>query len=111
LRILFASKGIEELCCRSRVAKKELGAEREKLLRRRLDDLDAADTLDAMRRLPGRCEELRGNRAGQLSLRLNGQFRLVFEPADDPVPRRPDGGLDWTQVTTVSIQEVVDYHD
>jgi proteic killer suppression protein len=34
----------------------------------------------------------------------------VFEPADEPVPTRDDGGLDWDRVTAVSIREVVDYH-
>lgn len=111
MRVLYGSKRVEELCCRSRVARKDLGAEREKLLHRRLDDLFAADTLDVMRRLGGRCEELRGNRAGQLSLRLDGQYRLVFEPGNDPVPHKADGGLDWTKVTAVRILEVVDYHD
>jgi len=31
---------------------------------------------------------------------------LFFEPANDPVPRKPDGGLDRTQVTVIRILEV-----
>jgi plasmid maintenance system killer protein len=85
--------------------------QREKLLRRRLDDLRAAPALDVMRSLPGRCHELSKNRAGQLSLDLDGPYRLIFVPGHNPVPRRPDGGLEWTQVTRIVVLEVVDTHE
>lgn len=84
---------------------------RAKLIRRRLDDLRAAPTLEAMRNLPGRCHELKGNRARQLSIDLDGPYRLIFAAAHEPVPSKPDGGLDWTKVTTVIIVGVVDTHE
>ena len=86
-------------------------AQRAKLIRRRLDDLRAAPCLDVMRHLPGRCHELRGGRSGQLSLDLDGPYRLLFRPADEPPPAKPDGGLDWTQVIAVILLGVVDTHD
>jgi proteic killer suppression protein len=46
-----------------------------------------------------------------LAVYLDGPWRLIFEPANDPVPKKPDGGLDWTQVTVIRILEVRDYHD
>jgi proteic killer suppression protein len=58
-----------------------------------------------------RCEELKGNRKVQLSVRLEGGHRLIFEPADDPIPRKPDGGLDWREVRAIRILSVEDYHD
>jgi plasmid maintenance system killer protein len=82
------------------------------LIRRRLDELRAAEVLEDLRNLPGpRCHELRGDRAGQISVDLDHPYRLIFEPADDPVPRKPDGGLDWRSVTAVRILEVTDTHD
>ncbi len=46
---------------------------------RKLAMLDAAKTLDFMRSPPGnRLEALRGDRAGQWSVRLNDQWRLCF---------------------------------
>ena len=57
-----------------------------------------------------RCHEMSGNRKGQLSLDLKHPYRLLLEPADDPAPRKPDGGLDWEQVTAVRIVEVEDTH-
>lgn len=84
---------------------------RAKLIRRRLDDLRAAPVLEMMRKLPGRCHELKGNRAQQLSIDLDGPYRLIFRPFANPLPTKPDGGLDWTKVTAVVIEEVVDTHD
>lgn len=63
-----------------------------------MDDLVAALTLEEFRNLPGRCHELHSDRAGQLSLDLDGPYRLIFEPADDPIPTKPDGGLEWSDL-------------
>jgi proteic killer suppression protein len=71
----------------------------------------AAPSLDSFRTLPGRRHELVGDRAGQLLLDLVHPDRLVFEPADEPVPKRPDGGLDWSQVRSIRILAVEDTHD
>jgi proteic killer suppression protein len=47
--------------------------------RRKLVALDAAERLDDLRVPPGnRLEALRGDRAGEHSIRINGQWRLVF---------------------------------
>jgi proteic killer suppression protein len=41
--------------------------------------LDAAEVLDDLKRSPGnRLEALRGDRAGQHSIRINDQFRVCF---------------------------------
>lgn len=64
-----------------------------------------------MRALPAaRCHELRGNRTGQLAVNLDQPYRLIFTPAPPP-PTKPDGGLDWTRVTTIIVLGIEDYHD
>jgi plasmid maintenance system killer protein len=85
--------------------------QRAKLIRRRLDDLRAAPTLETMRNLPGRCHELKGNRALQLSIDLDGPYRLILYPAHNPVPLKTDGGMDWSKVTAVTIKEVTNTHE
>jgi plasmid maintenance system killer protein len=85
--------------------------QRAKLIRRRLDDLRAAPTLETMRNLPGRCHELKGNRALQLSVDLDGPYRLILYPAHNPIPLKPDGGMDWNKVTAVTIKEVRNTHE
>lgn len=91
-------------------AQREWGERRGKLLRRRLDELAAAANLEMMRRLPGpRCHELTGNLKGRLAVDLDHPYRL-FEPANDPVPYKEDGGLDWARVTAITVLEITDYH-
>jgi plasmid maintenance system killer protein len=86
------------------------GDRRAKLIRRRLDELRAAETLEDMRYLPGpRCHELKQDRAGQLSVDLDHPYRLIFTPAA-PALTKPDGGLDWTQVTVIVVLGVEDTH-
>ena len=81
------------------------------LLRRRLDDLRAADILSDISHLPPtRCHELKGDRAGQLAINLKHPYRLIFEPANNPIQKKEDGGLDWTKTTAILIIEVEDYH-
>ncbi len=85
---------------------------RAKLLQRQLDEFGAAESLEGVRLFPQvRCHELKGNRAGTLSVDLDHPYRLIFEPANDPVPGKSDGGLDWTKVTTIRILTIEDYHD
>ena len=53
---------------------------------RKLQQLDSAMTLDALRVPPGnRLEALVGDRKGQYSIRINDQFRLCFAWASDGV--------------------------
>lgn len=59
---------------------------------------------------PHRCHELTGNRKGQLSVDVEHPYRLVFEPANEPIPLREEGGLDWGKVTKIRIKGVEDTH-
>ncbi len=64
---------------------------------RRLAILDAATSLRDLRALPSnRLEVLKGDRAGQYSIRINQQWRICFEwPEGSPGPENV---------------EIVDYH-
>ena len=108
---MFRSDRLRKICNDERKARAELGMEMAKVLRRRLDALRAAPTLACMRNLPGRCHELTGNLAGVISIDLRGQYRLLFVPMGDPVPTKPDGGLDWTRITKVEVFAVEDTHE
>ncbi len=62
---------------------------------RKLAQLDAARTLDFLRAPPGnRLEALKGDRAGQYSIRINDQWRLCFV---------------WSDAGPLDV-EIVDYH-
>lgn len=89
---------------------KTWGDRQAKVLRRRLDQLRAAEDLSVMRNLPGRCHELTADRAGQLSLDLVHPMRLIIEPAEEPRPNKEDGGLDWSRVESIRVLGIEDTH-
>lgn len=109
--IVFKYKKFKEECNDQRLLEKRYGQKRARRIRQRLDDLRATELLEDMRNLPGRCHELLHNRAGQLSLDLDHPYRLIFEPASEPIPTRSDGGIDWNKVTAVRILGVEDTHE
>jgi proteic killer suppression protein len=62
---------------------------------RKLDQIDSAVDLNDLKVPPGnRLEALKGNRAGQFSIRINEKFRICFE---------------WNELGPENV-EVVDYH-
>ena len=109
MKINFKDKSVRELCEKQAIAVKKLGSVCAKKLRSRLDDLDAAEQVSDL--IAGNPHPLKGDRLGQFALVLAGGFRLVFKSANDPIPRREDGGIDWTHVTIVCIEFIGDYHD
>jgi plasmid maintenance system killer protein len=112
VEILFKKRKFAKECNSSALLIQRNGPRRAQLIRRRLDELHAAVALEDLRDLPGpRCHELRENRAGQLSVDLDYPYRLILEPANAPLPLKPDGGLDWTKVTSVRVLEIADTHE
>lgn len=61
-------------------------------------------------RPPERRHQLTGNRNEQYAIDIAHRYRLVFVPAHQPIPRRPDGGIDTDNVTAIVIIDVLDYH-
>lgn len=109
--IVFPSEKLQRLLSSSKAVAKTYGPENARKLRSRLDDLEAARNLDEMRHLPGRTHELRGDRVGTFAIDLHKGWRLIFEPGENPPPRKPDEGRDWTGIESIRILNVEDYHD
>jgi proteic killer suppression protein len=66
-----------------------------RIMLRKLIMLEAAETLQDLRVPPGnRLEKLRGDRAGQFSIRVNAQWRICFR---------------WSDASAHDV-EIVDYH-
>jgi len=109
--ILFQDQKLANICNSESSLIRKHGPRRATLLRRRLDQFRAAENLEVLRSLPQvRCHELKGDRAGTLAVDLDHPYRLIFEPANNPVPRKPDGGLYWTAITVIRVLCVEDYH-
>ena len=112
MNILFKTTKLKKECNDEKLLVRRYGARRAKLIQRRLYDLQAANSLEVLRSLPqARCHELKDNRKGQLSVDLDHPYRLVFEPYENPIPRKEDGGLDWSKVTAIIIHGVEDTHE
>ncbi|MFH1329317.1 MAG: type II toxin-antitoxin system RelE/ParE family toxin [Actinomycetota bacterium] len=105
----FDTAKLQRLCSTEKQLVRRFGPDRGRKTMLRLQQLEAADTLDDMRTLPGRCHELTGDRSGQLAIDLNHPYRLIFRPRD-PIPHTPEGSLDWGRVTAVVVLDITDYH-
>ena len=109
MEITFADTGLESICQQKKLATKAIGAQSATKLKLRLAELFAAETVKDL--VTGRPHPLKGARFGQFALDLSGGHRLIFQPTMQPPPMLPDGGIDWTSVTHVTIIEIGDYHD
>ncbi len=88
----FRDKNTEQLAQGIRVS---AFASIESVARRKLRQLEVAMTLNDLRIPPGnRLEALAGDRKGQHSMRVNGQYRICFT---------------WTAAGAADV-EIVDYH-
>jgi proteic killer suppression protein len=110
----FRTRKLEKEFCEERKVQAVHGARRARLIARRLQALRAAAHLGVFwppYSGPERCHELTGDRAGELSMDLDHPYRLIFVPKCNPLPKRPEGGLDWFQVVAIEILGVEDTHD
>lgn len=90
--VSFADEDTERLVAGFRVRR---FAAFEAVARRKLRQLEIAGRLEDLRVPPGnRLEALKGNRKGQMSIRINDQWRVCFR---------------WTAAGPADV-EIVDYH-
>lgn len=81
-------------------------------IQQRMNELLAAPNLATLSHLPPmRCHALKGKQEGCFSVSAGDKVRIVFESNYDPVPRKPDGGIDETLVTEILITYMGDYHE
>lgn len=111
IELSWADKKLQQSVSTEQALKRRWGKD-SRLLATRIAALRAADTLDVLTTtgVAGRCHALTGDLKGQYAMNLWGSFRLVFEPGNDPVPRKADGGIDEKLVTAARVLRVVDYH-
>ena len=98
MRIVFADEELA-LIETSRAGETRLGVSIIKSARRKLTVLRAAVDDRSLRNWKSlHYEKLRGDREGQRSIRLNDQYRMVFELDEEADPQ------------TVTILQIEDYH-
>ena len=106
----FASNKLARELADEEAMRKAYG-DRAKRLKLRLDLLVATACLDDVPPVPPtRRHELTGGWAGHYAVDVTGNWRLIFRPNHDPVPRTEQGGVDLKSVTAIEIVSIEDYH-
>ncbi len=108
--IEFASSKLQKVLGDEKKLQQNYG-DRAKPIKLRLVLLIQAECLaDVPHTPPPRRHMLSEDRKGQFAVDLKHPWRLVFEPANDPLPLMDDGSIDLTRVTKLRIIEITDYH-
>lgn len=109
MEVEFDDPKFQALVSSDRRMQKELGERRGKLVKRRLAALRAVDCVADLRNVAGNWHLLSTDRSEQWAADLDQPYRLVIRPTP-PVPRLADGGVDWPEVSSVTVVEITDYH-
>lgn len=110
MEIGFASKKLEKVLNSEAAIKKEYGDVNGCKIMRRMEVLNAAPSLSHVPRTPPeRCHQLKGDRDEDFAVDIQHPFRLLFQ-IPEPIPRKPDGGIDLSAVTRIVIVGIEDYH-
>jgi len=109
MEIFYKTKKLAKVLNSSKLIDRTYGKLGKKI-KIRLDDLATVDNLKDAMDLPGRHHPLSGNRKGQFACDLEHPFRLIYEPANEPLPIDENNALIYKEVTIIEIIEVTDYH-
>ena len=109
--ISYNDKKLREICNDERSLIKKFGKQIAEKIIMRLNEFASAENLSEIPvSPPPRRHELAGERKGQFAVDLKHPYRLIFIPANDPLPIKSDGGVDLTKISKIEILEVIDYH-
>ncbi|WP_193509050.1 type II toxin-antitoxin system RelE/ParE family toxin [Cryobacterium sp. BB736] len=97
MQLDYAERELERQCTDERYMQRKLGAQVAKALKLRIAELRYATEMQDLLLGTGRWEQLSGDRSGQWSARLTGNWRLIVQP-------------DERDAHTVIVIEIVDYH-
>ncbi len=110
--ITFKTRKLKGILDSSRDIIRVYGEVRGKRIINRMSVLRAATCLGEVPvEKPCRRHELSHRRKGQFAVDITRNYRLIFEPNNNPLPLRKDGGLDLWKITDIKILEVEDYHN
>lgn len=108
--IIFKTTKLEKIFNSERELQREYGKQAE-AIKRRMAVLRGATCLEQVTHLPPEgCHELHPVKSGKYAVYLKHPWRLIFCVANNPIPKKEDGGVDKTKVTAIEIQSVEDYH-
>lgn len=110
MKISYKSNKLEKSLTQAKEIHKAFGTMAKKV-NQRMMELRAASNLEVMKTIPAaNCHELKGDRQGEFAVDISGNFRLIFKPDHNPVPRKEDKSIDCIKVTDIQILDIGDYH-
>jgi plasmid maintenance system killer protein len=111
MELSFANNKLAKLLNSQKETLRTYGPDNGKRILLRLQQIAAATSLEELARLPQtRVHELKANRDEQISVDVKHPYRLLLVPAHTEMPRKEDGGLDWSRITRVTVIEITDTH-
>jgi plasmid maintenance system killer protein len=110
MQISYKNNKLEKSLSSPREILKNYGT-RAKNVNQRMEDLKAVANLYDLSLFPqANLHELKGDKKGSLAIDISANYRIIFKPDHETVPKKADGGLDWRAVTRIKIIEIEDYH-
>ena len=108
MEIKFKDTRLQRLISSEKELTKKYGLALAKQTQTRMLHLEAARNLEELLKMAGTWEPLKGGRKNQFSTHLPNGNRLIVTP-DNP-KFKEDGGLDLSQITSIIVVEIIDYH-
>jgi len=103
MQIAFSSKALRDTCADETKCAKQFGVEAARLLRRRLADLRAAESIDE---LPvGNVQQCSDPR-GAISIELCDGYRIILQANHAKNPIHSNGDIDWSAVDRIKLFSV-----
>ena len=107
--LTFKSSRLQRLLESQKSIKRMFGSRSERVIMRQMALLNSAESMQDVFSGIGGWHELEADRKGQCAGNAGGGKRIIVKP-NPPVPKKQDGGTDWTKVKSVQVVEVEDYH-
>jgi plasmid maintenance system killer protein len=110
MEIDYRKNKLRKQCSSASEIKRAFGT-RAKKVSDRLDEITSSPNLSVLMQIPAaNCHPLKADMAGEWALDISGNWRIIFEIDDDPIPKKEDGSIETNLVTKVKINEIDDYH-
>lgn len=110
MEIRYKSKRLEKQLTNAKETKRTFGTMAQKV-KQRIVEIKSSDNLDILKKIPAaNCHELTGDMYGFFAVDVSANYRLIFEPDNDPIPYKEHVGIDCTKITIVMIHKIEDYH-
>ena len=110
MNLAYKNNKLQKSLTDAREIQKSYGTMARKVAQR-MEQFLAAPNLAILMALQGaNCHPLKGDRNGEWVVNISGNYRLIFEINQNPIPANEDGSINTNLVTDIRIMGKDDYH-